>query len=311
MRTTTARPIVTLTLNPALDVSTAVEHVVSLHKLRCEPPRVSAGGGGVNVARTVTALGGDAIPVYCVGGLTGERYRLLLQQEGMPGIAVPISGETRESISVDDRRAAEQYRFVFPGPALTGREYRTCLDAVRARLVRGGFLVVSGSLPAGISGEVYAEIVDAAHSRGALCAIDAPGGTLGHAIDAGADLVKPSLRELSEFVGRDLATTDDQDAAMRHILATSRVTTVVVTLGAEGAALISNGAVLRAPGRAVTERSAVGAGDAFLGAYVLRTAQGRSPRDALAAALAAGAAQVASDGTSTSFREWFGRLLSS
>jgi len=308
MSTTTAPPIVTLTLNPALDVSTAVDRVVRQHKLRCDPPRITAGGGGVNVARTVAALGGTAVPVYAVGGLTGERYRLLLHQEGMPGIAISIGGETRESISIDDRHAGGQYRFVFPGPSMTEQEYRACLEAVRARLVRGGYLVVSGSLPQGISGDVYAELVEAAHAQGARCAIDASGDALAQAVAGGADLIKPSLRELSEFVGRDLGSAAEQDAAMRQILATSRVTAIALTLGADGAALATDQGVLRAPAFAVTERSAVGAGDAFIAGYVLRTVQGRSANEALTAALAAGAAMVASDGTAAALRELIERL---
>ena len=75
MSTTTAPPIVTLTLNPALDVSTAVDRVVRQHKLRCDPPRITAGGGGVNVARTVAALGGTAVPVYAVGGTAHRSVR--------------------------------------------------------------------------------------------------------------------------------------------------------------------------------------------------------------------------------------------
>jgi len=308
MSLTSAPVIVTLTLNPALDVSTAVERVVRQHKLRCEPPRITAGGGGVNVARTVTALGGTAIPVYAVGGLTGERYRLLLHQEGMPGIAVSIGGETRESISIDDRGDGGQYRFVFPGPAMTGEEYRSCLEAVGSRLVPGGYLVVSGSLPAGISGEVYAELVTTAHERGARCAIDASGDALAQAIAAGADLIKPSLRELSEFVGRDLGSTAEQDDAMRQILATSNVTEIALTLGADGAALATHDGVLRLPAFSVTERSTVGAGDAFIAGYVLRRVQGHPANEALRAALAAGAAMVASDRSSAALREWIERV---
>lgn len=303
MTRTPVAPIVTLTLNPALDVSTSVERVVTQHKLRCEPPRVTAGGGGVNVARTIVALGGSAIPVYATGGLTGERYRLLLQQEGMPGIAVSIGGETRESISVGDRSAGSQYRFVFPGPSMTANEYQRCLEAVRARLAPGGYLVVSGSLPSGVSGEIYAELVDTAHDRGARCAIDASGDALARAIAAGADLVKPSLRELSELTGRELISAAEQDHALGEILAASRVSEIALTLGADGAALATPHGVLRAPAFPITERSTVGAGDAFLAGYVLRTVQGRRADEALRAALAAGAAVASSDGAAAPLRE--------
>lgn len=308
MPSSSVPPIVTLTLNPALDTSTSVDRVVTQHKLRCDAPRVAAGGGGVNVARTVVALGGDAMPVYAVGGLTGERYRLLLHQEGMPGIPISIGGETRESISVADRSDGGQYRFVFPGPTMTVEEVRRCVDAVRSRLQPGAYLVASGSLPPGAPDDVYAELVELAHEIGARCAIDASGHALALAIEAGADVVKPSLRELRELSGRDLTTGEQQDAAMLEIIAGSRVGAIALTLGADGAAIATRDQVLRAPAFEVAERSTVGAGDAFFAALVLRTLQGRSVAAALRAALAAGAGAVASQGTAAPHRELVERL---
>lgn len=308
MSTASLPPIVTLTLNPALDVSTAVDRVVIQHKLRCDAPRVAAGGGGVNVARTVVALGGHAIPVYAVGGLTGDRYRLLLQHEGMPGIPISIGGETRENIGVADRSGGGQYRFVFPGPTMTADEVRRCIEAVRGQLRPGAYLVASGSLPPGTSDTLYAELVELAHGVGARCAIDASGPALALAIAAGADLVKPSLRELSELSGRELGSAEQQDAAMREILAGSSVGAIALTLGADGAALAVGDEVLRAPAFTIAEQSTVGAGDAFVAGFVLRTLQGRSAADALRAALAAGAAAAATPGTSAPHRELVERL---
>jgi len=308
MSTSSVLPIVTLTLNPALDVSTSVDRVVSRHKLRCEAPRVEAGGGGVNVARTIVALGGAAVPVFTAGGLTGERYRLLLHQEGLPGVPISIGGETRESISVNDRGDDAQYRFVFPGPTMTADELGRCLDAVAELLTPGGYLVASGSLPPGVPDGFYADVVRLAHARGARCAIDASGAALAHALAAGVDFVKPSLRELSELVGRELPTARLQDAALAELVADDRVGAIGLTLGADGAALATRDGVLRSPGFAVAERSTVGAGDAFVGAFVLRTSQGRSPAEALRAALAAGAGVVSSPGTALVDRELVERL---
>ncbi|HEU0205682.1 MAG TPA: 1-phosphofructokinase family hexose kinase [Pseudolysinimonas sp.] len=308
MSTPSPGPIVTLTLNPALDVSTSVDRVMSRHKLRCEAPRVEAGGGGVNVARTITALGGAAVPVYTVGGLTGERYRLLLHQEGLPGVPISIGGETRESISVNDRGAGEQYRFVFPGPTMTEEECRRCLDAVAGLLSPGAFVVASGSLPPGVPADFYADVVRLAKSHGARCAVDASGAALASAMAAGVDFVKPSLRELCDLVGRELETAQQQDAALEELVADGRVGAVALTLGANGAALATRDGVLRLPAFDVAERSTVGAGDAFVGAYLLRTSQGRPAAEAVRAGLAAGAGVVSSIGTSAPQRELVERL---
>ncbi len=296
-------PIVTLTLNPALDVSTSVDRVVSRHKLRCDAPRVQAGGGGVNVARVVVALGGDAIPVYAVGGTTGDRYRMLLQQEGLPGIPIPIGGETRESISVVDRADHEQYRFVFPGPTLTNLECGQAVDAAAGLLVPGSWLVMSGSLPPGAPDDIVAHIIRVAHDHGARCAVDVSGTALAQAVAAGVDLVKPSLRELSELIGHELGTAPQQDLALEDLIARSGVGTIALTLGAEGAAIATRDGVERAPAFPVVERSTVGSGDAFLAAYLLRFMQGSSVADALRGALAAGAAVASMEGTGAPHRE--------
>jgi 6-phosphofructokinase 2 len=308
MSTSSAGPIVTLTLNPALDVSTSVDRVVSRHKLRCEAPRVDAGGGGVNAARTIVALGGIATPVYTVGGLTGERFRLLLHQEGLPGVPISIGGETRESISVSDRGNGEQYRFVFPGPTMTAEECQRCLDAVAELLSPGAYLVASGSLPPGVPDDFYADAVRLAKAHGARCAVDASGVALSRAMAAGVDFVKPSLRELCDLVGRELETAQQQDAALAELVADGRVGAVALTLGANGAALATRDGVLRSPAFDVAERSTVGAGDAFVGAFVLRTSQGRPPAEALRAGLAAGAGVVSSPGTVAPHRELVERL---
>jgi 6-phosphofructokinase 2 len=308
MSTSSAGPIVTLTLNPALDVSTSVDRVVSRHKLRCEAPRVDAGGGGVNVARTIVALGGVATPIYTVGGLTGERYRLLMHQDGLPGVPISIGGETRESISVSDRGNGEQFRFVFPGPSMTADECRRCLDAVAQLLVPGAYLVVSGSLPPGVPDDFYANVVRLAQAHGARRAVDASGAALIHALAAGVDFAKLSLRELCELVGRDVHTDEQQDAALAELVDDGRVGAVALTLGADGAVLATRDGVLRSPAFAVAERSTVGAGDAFVGAFVLRTCQGRPAAEALRAGLAAAAGVVSSPGTGAPHRELVERL---
>lgn len=296
-------PIVTLTLNPALDVSTSVDRVVSSHKLRCDAPRVQAGGGGVNVARMVVALGGDAIPVYAVGGLVGDRYRMLLQQEGLPGVPIPIGGETRESVTIADRAGHEQYRFVFPGPTLTSRECEQVIDAVAGLLTPGSWLVMSGSLPPGVPHDTVARVIRVAHDHGARCAVDLSGAALVDALEAGVDLVKPSLRELSELMGHELATPAEQDSALRGLIARTGVGTIALTLGSAGAAVATRGGIERAAAFPVVERSAVGAGDAFLAAYLLRSMQGRSVAEALRGALAAGAAVASMDGAGAPHRE--------
>src|SRR5687768_862001 len=111
-------PILTLTMNPALDASSSVENVFSEHKLRCGPVRYDPGGGGINVARAIKKLGGDALALHCSGGATGAMLRTLLKAEGVAEQALEIDGWTRESLTVLESATGQQYRFVMPGPTL-------------------------------------------------------------------------------------------------------------------------------------------------------------------------------------------------
>ncbi|WP_460794298.1 1-phosphofructokinase family hexose kinase [Marisediminicola antarctica] len=172
------RPIVTLTMNSALDVSTSTDKVVSEHKMRCGTTRIDPGGGGVNVARVVRRLGGQALAIYTAGGATGGAFRQLIEAERVPTLAVPIAGSTRESFTVDETSTAKQFRFVLEGPELTEPEWQACLDVLEQWLPIGGFVVASGSLPPGVPDDFYARVARMARQHEAHCIVDASGPSL-------------------------------------------------------------------------------------------------------------------------------------
>jgi 6-phosphofructokinase 2 len=291
--TSAARPIVTLTMNPAIDVSTSTARVMSEHKLRCGPSRIDPGGGGVNVARTIHHLGGDALAIYAVGGLTGVTYRKLLEAEGVPSLAVPIAGTTRESFTVQETDSGEQFRFVLQGPEFSEAEWRNCLAALEVAIVPGGYVVASGSLPPGVPTDFYARVTRLAHKHGARVIVDSSGEALAEALAEGVYLVKPSRRELGELVGRELVSEQIEVDAASELVSRGSAELVALTLGKAGAVLASVGGVVRLPVPKVRVLSTVGAGDGFLGAFVWRLSQGRDPEFAFRSAVAAGSATAA------------------
>lgn len=284
-------PIVTLTMNPALDVSSTVDRVVSEHKMRCGPSRFDPGGGGVNVSRAIRNLGGDSIAIYPLGGPTGQAYRGFIEAAGIVGRVITIAGSTRESFTVDELTTGEQYRFVLQGPTFREPEWRACLSVIGDHLPVGGFLVASGSLPPGVPADFYAMLARIAHEHDIRVVVDASGAALAAALDEGVFLIKPSRDELAGLVGADADLgVDEQVDAARAIVAGGRAEVVALTLGAAGAVLVTAEGVLRSPTPQVEVASAVGAGDAFLAGLVLRLAQGRPIADAFRTAVAAGSA---------------------
>ena len=290
-------PILTLTVNPALDISTSTEQVVGNHKLRCTTSRLDPGGGGVNVSRVVRRLGGRTLAVYTAGGPVGEAYRRLIETERLPSVVVPIEGSTRESFTVDEKSSGAQYRFVLEGPTLSEEEWGACLDFVSQAIEPGGYLVASGSLPPGVPDDFYARVVRLARDSGARCVVDSTGPALTEALAEGVFLVTPSRRELGAHFGVTLDSERSQLEAASALIADGSAEYVALTLGDAGAVLASKAGVVRLRAPSVDVVSTVGAGDCFLAAFVLRLAQERSVEDAFRAAVAAGAAAVTTPAT--------------
>jgi 6-phosphofructokinase 2 len=303
-----AATILTLTVNPALDISTSAAQVVAEHKLRCSTSRLAPGGGGVNVSRVVRRLGGRTLAIFTAGGPIGEAYRHLVEAERVPGVVVPIGGGTRESFTVDDTAAGAQFRFVLEGPELSEDEWRSCLDYVAQAVAPGGIVVASGSLPPGVPDDFYARVVRIARDAGARCVVDSTGPALAEALAEGTFLVAPSRRELEQHVGARLDDDKSRLEAASALIRAGAAEYVALTLGVEGAALASRDATYRLAAPRVEAVSSVGAGDSFLAGFVHRIAQGRTVEEAFRTAVAAGTAAVTTPASELCNREDVERL---
>jgi 6-phosphofructokinase 2 len=290
------RRIVTLTVNPALDVATDVPAMVADIKLRCGPVRREAGGGGINVARAITALGGSALALHATGGPTGDLIEACLREEGVPQRRLRIAGTTRENLAVLDRSSGERFRLVLPGPDTTDAEWRRCLDAA-VDAAEGPYLVASGSLPPGVPADFYARLARALEQSGTRLLLDTCGAPLRAALDGGVHLVKPNFREFDELVGGE-PTDLARERRAAALVATGRAEIVIVTLGARGALLVSATDRVRIPAPSVPRvESPVGAGDCFMGALAMALTHGREPAEACAFGVAAAAAAMMTPGT--------------
>jgi 6-phosphofructokinase 2 len=290
--------IVTLTMNPAVDVSTSTEQVAPIHKLRCSAGRRDPGGGGINVARVASRLGAEATAVYPVGGFVGQLLQRLLESEAVRSTIVPVHGETREDFTVLDETSGEQFRFVLPGPHLRGPEWMACLRTFAGLGIGPDFVCASGSLPPGVPDDFYARVAEIVASWGVRLALDSSGAPLKAALDQPVYLLKPSLGELRELAGAPLSDEPAMIRACHDLIEHRRVQVVALTLGAEGALLVTSGRVLR--GRAavpIKPASTVGAGDSFLGAMVWALASDLMLEDAFRYGLAAGTAALLARGT--------------
>jgi len=302
--------ILTLTMNPALDIATTTDVVVPTAKLRCGEPRYDPGGGGTNVARAVHLLGGEARAVFPAGGMSGAMLCDLLNGEGVPHAFVPIAGITRESLAVVEAQTGKQYRFLLPGPVLSARDQERCLDTIATYARDAAFLVASGSLPPGVPANSYARVAALARTNRVPFVLD----TSGPALTAVADsvfLLKASLRELEQLAGTSLQNEPAEESAARNVIATRRAQNLVVSLGSRGALLADGIGIRRFPAIPVPAVGSVGAGDSMLAGIVLSLLRGLALTEAVRFGMAAGAAALLRPGTELCRREDTDRLFGS
>jgi 6-phosphofructokinase 2 len=304
-----SRPrIVTLTMNPALDITTSVDVVRPTQKLRCSAARYDPGGGGVNVARIAWVLGGSVFAVFPAGGSHGGHVTRLLSDAGVPFAAIPIEGTTRESFTVNEISTGQQYRFVLPGPELTSREQERCLRELRMAARSAEFVVASGSLPPGVPADFYQRVADMCRQLGARLILDTSGGGLRH-VTSGVFLLKASVRELRECVGRPLATEAEQLAAAHELVDSGRAEVVLVSVGSQGALLATRHTNQRFSAIPMPSGSGVGAGDAMAAAITVGLSRGWTLVKSVGLGIAAGAAKLNTPGTAACERAEVERLF--
>ncbi|MFN3845239.1 MAG: 1-phosphofructokinase family hexose kinase [Paracoccaceae bacterium] len=291
-------PILTVTLNPALDMATEVPEIIPGHKLRCTDPHLDPGGGGLNVSRAIKALGGDSLALVAIGGLTGDRLAGLIRAEGVTFLSILGPGETRQSLTVTEGTSGKQYRFMLPGPVWGAAERARVLILLSATARPGGYSVISGSQPPGVPDDFPAQLV--ASMEGSRVVLDTSGAALRAAVTspiARLEVLRMDAEEGEELAGRALHTLADTADFASELVAQGVARRVIMARGAEGNVLAEAGQRLFSPAPRVPVKSTVGAGDSFVAAFVLSLARGQDTAQALTMASAAAAAAVMTDAT--------------
>ncbi len=295
-------------MNPALDITTSVGVVRPTDKLRCSATRYDPGGGGINVARIAQVLGASVLAVFPAGGSHGGLVTSLLSDAEVPFRRIPIAAQTRESFTVNETSTGQQYRFVLPGPQLTIPEQEQCLDHLRAAAESAEFVVASGSLPPGVAADYYQRVADICGRLGVKFILDTSGGGMQH-VRSGVFLLKASVRELRECVGRRLVTEAEQLAAARELIDGGRAQVVVVSLGPYGALLATPHAIQRFSAVPMSGGSGVAAGDAMVAAITVGLSRGWPLAKSVRYGIAAGAAMLTTPGTAACGRAEVERLF--
>ena len=289
------RSVLTVTVNPAVDVSIDVARMLPDHKLRADSWTREPGGGGVNVARVLQRFGVAVEAFVIVGGATGDELVTMVEADGVSVHRFDIAGPTRESIAVSETSTGRQYRIAAPGPSLD--EVDELREAIVAAAAEVGLVVLSGSLCPGMPADFYATIIDELGPE-VVTIVDTNGPPLRAVAASSPSIIKPSQRELGALVGWNPATSQDIERAALEVLDLGDVGAVVASRGPAGALLVRRGERpmwFHPP--PVQPVSTVGAGDSMVAGIAASLAAGQSFTDAVRFGVAAGTAAVITPGS--------------
>ena len=284
--------ILVVSLNPALDITHHVAGVDWSGVNRPQQVTTAPGGKGLNVARTLHALGADVRVAGLAGGIVGEAVAAGLAAAGVPGTFTPIAGQTRRTFAVVDTASHDTALFNEPGPAVAIGEYQRFLVLYENSLAGCDAVVLSGSLPPGLPEDSYAGLAARAAAAAVPVMLDAGGAALRRGVAAGPAIAKPNLAELQAAVRRPLAGLAAVAAAAAELRAAG-ARAVVVSLGGDGLLAVTGEGTWHAAPPAQVAGNPTGAGDAVVAGLVHGLVLSRPWAERLRHAAALGTACVA------------------
>ncbi len=287
--------ILTVTLNPCIDKSSMVEKFKPESKLRCTELVNEPGGGGINVTKALKKLDAPSVALFPAGGHNGNMLCSLLKEEGILFHAVDTKVETRENWIVLETSSNNQYRFTFPGREVLEETIKTLVDQIRS--FAPTYVVASGSLPPGLPDYFYGLIVKNAAAVGAKCIIDTSGPALQALRGKNAYMIKPNIGELCKMLNVEWLDKNEIPNAAQQAIADGFAEIIVVSMGADGAWLVSSDKRYYVPAPPVEKKSTVGAGDSMVAGIAYFLQKDKTLREAIRFGVACGSAATMNHGT--------------
>jgi 6-phosphofructokinase 2 len=294
--------VLTITLNPTIDKSTFVKSLIPDQKLRCGEAKFEPGGGGINVSRAIKRLGGDSEAWFLAGGHFGNFFIELIQKKDIKHQAFKIQNETRESLILFDESKQHQYLLDMSGPEVKEEEWQILLKAIED-LNSVEYIVASGSLPPGIPVDFYGRIAKIAKNKGIKFVLDTSGEALKIALNEGVYLCKPNLRELGFLVGSEKMDIENAKIKAKEILDSQKSEVVIVSLGADGALVVTNDCTEHIRPPYAEKKSTVGAGDSMVAGMIFSLSKGKTLSEAFRYGIASGTAATMNAGTTLCKKE--------
>ena len=289
------RLILTITLNPAIDKSTVTDLIQPEVKQRCSDVMNEPGGGGINVSKALKKLKAESIALFPAGGHNGEKLKSLLKAEEIPFHSIDSSVETRENWVVLESETNHQFRFTFPGKSIEESVFKNLIDDIRS--FSPTYVIASGSLPPGLPAHFYGLIVKTANSVGAKCIVDTSGPALQALKGKHAFLIKPNIGELCKMLNVDSLQNNEVHDAAQQAVRDGFAELIAVSMGPEGAWLVTADEKHFAAAPAVKKKSTVGAGDSMVAGITYMLQEQQPLQQVINFGVACGSAATMNEGT--------------
>ena len=255
--------IVTVTMNPAIDKTVEIDSLIQGGLNRIKKVEYDAGGKGINVSKTIRELGGKSIAAGFLGGNNGKTIASVLKAKGIESDFVWVDGETRTNTKVFEE-SGTLTELNEPGPVITKSQIGTLVRKLLGYADIDTLFVLSGSIPAGVPKDTYAEIIRAVHQKGSKVLLDADGELFRQGVDAAPDIIKPNRVELEEYAEMDYRASEEELLKIAEKLGEKGIGSIAVSMGKSGALFLLKVGAVKCPSLSVNAHSTVGAGDAMV-----------------------------------------------
>jgi 1-phosphofructokinase len=264
--------VVTVTINPAIDQTIAIPNFTAGAVNRVQSSQLDPGGKGINVASFLSDFGQPVTVTGFLGTENDEIFRRFFARKGIEDRCVRIAGQTRIGVKISDEAQRQTTDINFPGQAPSLADIEHLFDILRGLASSCEWFVLSGSIPAGVSAGIYREMVTMLSGKKVV--LDTSGEGFRQAVAAGPWLIKPNVDELGEFAGKRLLTPEAIVKEARALVQRHGITSVVVSMGKEGAIFVEGQETVWAVPPSVEVKSTVGAGDAMVAGIVAGNVRG-------------------------------------
>jgi 6-phosphofructokinase 2 len=299
--------IYTVTLNPALDRAIIVNRLLDDDTTRVISEQYYAAGKGIDVSRVIKELGGQSVALGLIGGYNGLHLEGLLINAGVMTQLTKISHETRTNIILKEKESGKQFVISAKGPDINPVEIGQFYNHVLS-ITDMDYLVLSGSLPPGVTPNIYAQLILAGRNKGAFIFLDADNNALQESINFLPTGIKPNIHELSRLTGRQL-NTDTEIIDACKTLHEKGIKYILVSRGKQGLLFSGDEQIIKAATPPVEVESPVGAGDSAVAGFILAHSTGKSLPECVRLACASGTATAQTPGTELCHKEDVEKLL--